>query len=78
MEVAGLSIHVLYLLSAKIHIYIHPCTVELLAITSADYLAYISNYFVGLGQWKDTIIPVADNYLMAPSDLVAKGHAHNL
>ncbi|KAF0910516.1 hypothetical protein E2562_002965 [Oryza meyeriana var. granulata] len=47
-------------------------------ITSDDYLAYISNYVVGLGPWKDTVVPVAKNYLMAPTDLVARAHAHNL
>ncbi|KAM0873619.1 hypothetical protein ACQ4PT_037958 [Festuca glaucescens] len=47
-------------------------------ITSDDYLAYISNYVVGLGPWKDTIVPVVNNYLMTPSDLVARAHAHNL
>lgn len=43
-----------------------------------DYLAYIRNYVVGLGPWKDTIVPVAENYLMTPSDLVARAHSHNL
>ncbi|TVU35026.1 hypothetical protein EJB05_16892 [Eragrostis curvula] len=47
-------------------------------ITSDDYLAYISNYVVGLGPWKDTVVPVARNYLMSPTDLVARAHAHNL
>ncbi|VAH64236.1 unnamed protein product [Triticum turgidum subsp. durum] len=47
-------------------------------ITSDDYLAYISNYVVGLGPWKDTIVPVANNYLLEPTDLVARAHAHNL
>ncbi|KAG8078032.1 hypothetical protein GUJ93_ZPchr0007g4936 [Zizania palustris] len=47
-------------------------------ITSDDYLAYISNYVVGLGPWKDTVVPVVKNYLMAPTDLVARAHAHNL
>jgi hypothetical protein len=47
-------------------------------ITSDDYLAYISNYVVGLGPWKDTIVSAANNYLMAPSDLVARAHAHDL
>ncbi|PNT72903.1 hypothetical protein BRADI_2g50710v3 [Brachypodium distachyon] len=47
-------------------------------ITSDDYLAYISNYVVGLGPWKDTVVPTANNYLMAPTDLVARAHAHNL
>ncbi|KAI5000549.1 hypothetical protein ZWY2020_005138 [Hordeum vulgare] len=47
-------------------------------ITSDDYLAYISNYVVGLGPWKDTIVPVAKNYMLEPTDLVARAHAHNL
>jgi len=47
-------------------------------ITSDDYLAYIGKYVVGLGPWKDTIVPAARNYLMPPSDLVARAHAHNL
>lgn len=47
-------------------------------ITSDDYLAYISKYVVGLGPWKDTIVPASGNYLMPPSDLVARAHAHNL
>ncbi|CAO2178159.1 unnamed protein product [Urochloa humidicola] len=47
-------------------------------ITSDDYLAYIAKYVVGLGPWKDTIVPASGNYLMPPSDLVARAHAHNL
>jgi hypothetical protein len=47
-------------------------------ITSDDYLAYIGKYVVGLGPWKDTIVPAAGNYLMPPSDLVARAHARNL
>lgn len=47
-------------------------------ITSDSYLAYIRNYVVGLGPWKDTVVPVAENYLMTPTDLVARAHAHNL
>lgn len=47
-------------------------------ITSDEYLAYISKYVVGLGPWKDTIVPASGNYLMPPSDLVARAHAHNL
>jgi hypothetical protein len=27
---------------------------------------------------KYTIVPVANNYFMTPSDLVARAHAHNL
>lgn len=47
-------------------------------ITSDDYLEYIRKYVVGLGPWKDTIVPTHGNYLMPPSDLVARAHAHNL
>jgi len=47
-------------------------------ITSDDYLAYISKYVVGLGPWKDTTVPASGNYLMPPSDLVARAHAYNL
>ncbi|KAL1334227.1 glycerophosphodiester phosphodiesterase GDPD6 isoform X1 [Arachis ipaensis] len=47
-------------------------------ITSDKYLNYIKNYVVGIGPWKDTIVPVAKNYLEEPSDLVARAHAHNL
>ncbi|CAL4961256.1 unnamed protein product [Urochloa decumbens] len=47
-------------------------------ITSDDYLAYIGKYVVGLGPWKDTIVPASGNFLMPPSDLVARAHAHNL
>ncbi|CAO2182812.1 unnamed protein product [Urochloa humidicola] len=47
-------------------------------ITSDDYLEYIGKYVVGLGPWKDTIVPASGNYLMPPSDLVARAHAHNL
>ncbi|KAL1541692.1 Glycerophosphodiester phosphodiesterase gdpd6 [Salvia divinorum] len=47
-------------------------------ITSDKYLEYISEYVVGIGPWKNTIIPVANNYLQTPTDLVARAHARNL
>lgn len=47
-------------------------------ITSDTYLDYIKQYVVGIGPWKDTIVPVVKNYVMTPSDLVARAHAHNL
>ena len=58
--------------------YVIFCLQSYWEITSDDYLAYISNYVVGLGPWKDTIVPVAKNYLLEPTDLVARAHAHNL
>ncbi|XP_016509416.2 glycerophosphodiester phosphodiesterase GDPD6-like isoform X3 [Nicotiana tabacum] len=47
-------------------------------ITSDSYLDFIKEYVVGIGPWKDNIIPVSSNYLQIPSDLVARAHAHNL
>ncbi|KAL2650514.1 hypothetical protein R1flu_018642 [Riccia fluitans] len=48
-------------------------------ITSDSYLDYISQYVVGIGPWKDTIVPPdAKNYLTLPTDLVDKAHARNL
>ncbi|CAI0476849.1 unnamed protein product [Linum tenue] len=47
-------------------------------ITSDAYLNYIKNYVVGIGPWKDTVVPVANEYLQAPTDLVARAHARNL
>ncbi|XP_060169465.1 glycerophosphodiester phosphodiesterase GDPD6-like [Lycium barbarum] len=47
-------------------------------ITSDGYLDYIKEYVVGIGPWKDTIVPVSSNYLETPSDLVARAHARNL
>lgn len=47
-------------------------------ITSDTYLDYIKQYVVGIGPWKDTIVPEVNNYVMTPSDLVARAHAHNL
>lgn len=47
-------------------------------ITSDTYLDYIKQYVVGIGPWKDTIVPVIKKYVMTPTDLVARAHAHNL
>ncbi|MQM07128.1 hypothetical protein Taro_039965 [Colocasia esculenta] len=47
-------------------------------ITSNIYLEYIKEIVVGIGPWKDTIVPVRDNYLTTPTELVAKAHAHDL
>ncbi|XP_061364934.1 glycerophosphodiester phosphodiesterase GDPD6-like [Gastrolobium bilobum] len=47
-------------------------------ITSDKYLDYIKQYVVGIGPWKDTVVPVVNNYIKTPTDLVARAHAHNL
>ncbi|KAJ1294603.1 hypothetical protein BS78_01G157600 [Paspalum vaginatum] len=47
-------------------------------ITSNVYLAFIRNYVIGIGPWKDTIVPPKDNVLGQPTDLVARAHALNL
>ncbi|KDP31354.1 hypothetical protein JCGZ_11730 [Jatropha curcas] len=47
-------------------------------ITSDAYLDYIKEYVVGIGPWKDTIVPVVSNYLQTPTDLVARAHARDL
>jgi glycerophosphoryl diester phosphodiesterase len=47
-------------------------------ITSDSYFDYIKKYVVGIGPWKDTVVPVKDNYLQTPTDLVARAHSHNL
>ncbi|XP_071702956.1 glycerophosphodiester phosphodiesterase GDPD6-like [Rutidosis leptorrhynchoides] len=47
-------------------------------ITSDRYFDYIKDYVVGIGPWKETVVPVTDNYLQTPTDLVARAHAHNL
>lgn len=47
-------------------------------ITSDKYFDYIRKYVVGIGPWKDTVVPVKDNYLQTPTDLVARAHSHNL
>ncbi|KAL6973486.1 Glycerophosphodiester phosphodiesterase gdpd6 [Sarracenia purpurea var. burkii] len=48
-------------------------------ITSDAYFDFIKDFVVGIGPWKDTLIPVgSNNYSETPTDLVAKAHAHNL
>ncbi|XP_015883124.3 glycerophosphodiester phosphodiesterase GDPD6 isoform X1 [Ziziphus jujuba] len=47
-------------------------------ITSDHYFDFINKYVVGIGPWKDTVVPVVKNYLQKPTDLVARAHAHNL
>lgn len=47
-------------------------------ITSDPYLNYIKEYCVGIGPWKDTVVPVANNYSQMPTDLVARAHALDL
>ncbi|XP_039056255.1 glycerophosphodiester phosphodiesterase GDPD6-like [Hibiscus syriacus] len=47
-------------------------------ITSDEYLDFIKEYVIGIGPWKDTVVPVKDNYLQAPTDLVARAHARDL
>ncbi|KAL8150631.1 hypothetical protein V2J09_020439 [Rumex salicifolius] len=47
-------------------------------ITSDEYLDYISQYVEGIGPWKDTVVPVVNNYLLKPTDLIAKAHARGL
>ncbi|VFQ86674.1 unnamed protein product [Cuscuta campestris] len=47
-------------------------------ITSDAYLDFIRDYVVGIGPWKDTIVPVSNNYMQPPTDLVARAHALNL
>lgn len=47
-------------------------------ITSDAYLAFIRKYVIGIGPWKDTIVPPKGNILGTPTDLVARAHALNL
>lgn len=48
-------------------------------ITSDSYLDYIKKYVVGIGPWKDTLVPPnSRNYLKPPTDLVARAHTHGL
>ncbi|CAL4934682.1 unnamed protein product [Urochloa decumbens] len=47
-------------------------------ITSDGYLAFIRRYVIGIGPWKDTVVPPIDNYLGPPTDLVARAHALGL
>lgn len=47
-------------------------------ITSDKYFDYIKEYVVGIGPWKDTVVPEVNNYQQTPTDLVARAHAHDL
>lgn len=47
-------------------------------ITSDSYFDYIKKYVVGIGPWKDTVVPAVNNYILTPTDLVTRAHAHNL
>ncbi|XP_031491055.1 glycerophosphodiester phosphodiesterase GDPD6 [Nymphaea colorata] len=47
-------------------------------ITSDAYFNYIKQYVVGIGPWKDTVVPPMENHLTTATDLVAKAHAHDL
>lgn len=48
-------------------------------ITSDSYFDYIKDYVIGIGPWKDTVVPVdSKNYLLEPTDLVTRAHAYNL
>ncbi|KAK1305540.1 hypothetical protein QJS10_CPA10g01981 [Acorus calamus] len=42
------------------------------------YPDYIKKYIVGIGLWKDTVVPPKDRHLMIPTDLIAKAHSHDL
>ncbi|VAH15006.1 unnamed protein product [Triticum turgidum subsp. durum] len=47
-------------------------------ITSNGYLAFIRKYVIGIGPWKDTIIPPKNNHLGPATNLVARAHTLNL
>ncbi|KAL2935501.1 Glycerophosphodiester phosphodiesterase GDPD6 [Bienertia sinuspersici] len=47
-------------------------------VTSDAYFDYIKNYVVGIGLWKDAIVPAVNNHLQPPTDLVVRAHAHDL
>nr|CAB3454885.1 unnamed protein product [Digitaria exilis] len=48
-------------------------------ITSGEYMDYMKKYVVGIGPWKDTVVPpTGDNQLATPTDLVAMAHARGL
>ncbi|KAL5197919.1 hypothetical protein ABZP36_001431 [Zizania latifolia] len=47
--------------------------------SSDEYLDYMKEYVVGVGPWKDTVVPpTRDNKLTAPTDLVARAHARGM
>ncbi|KAI8543075.1 hypothetical protein RHMOL_Rhmol08G0189800 [Rhododendron molle] len=45
-----------------------------LEVTSDAYFNYFKDYVVGIRPWKDTIVPVVNNYLQTRTDLVARAH----
>ncbi|XP_077211329.1 glycerophosphodiester phosphodiesterase GDPD6-like isoform X1 [Tasmannia lanceolata] len=47
-------------------------------ITSDSYFEFIKEYVVGIGPWKDTLVGTQNNYLLTPTDLVARAHAKDL
>ncbi|XBJ15774.1 hypothetical protein VPH35_007572 [Triticum aestivum] len=47
-------------------------------ITSNGYLAFIRKHVIGIGPWKDTIVPPENDHLGPATDLVARAHALNL
>ncbi|KAG6530509.1 hypothetical protein ZIOFF_012748 [Zingiber officinale] len=60
---------------------LHPCLDNVGCILTPQkdsYLEYIRNYVVGIGPWKDTIVPTQNKYLTTPTDLVERAHAYNL
>jgi len=64
----------------SLHLRSVPIVQSYYEITSNSYLEFIRNYVVGIGPWKDTIVPPnpKDNCLGQPTDLVAQAHALNL
>lgn len=47
-------------------------------VTSDSYFEYIKKDVVGIGPWKDTVVPAVNNYLQPPTNLVVRAHAHSL
>ncbi|OMO93500.1 Glycerophosphoryl diester phosphodiesterase [Corchorus capsularis] len=47
-------------------------------ITSDNYFKFIKKYVVGIGPWKETIVPSTNNYTTEATDLVSRAHAHGL
>ena len=74
------STHVMWLQFISLHLRSVPIVQSYYEITSNSYLEFIRNYVVGIGPWKDTIVPPnpKDNCLGQPTDLVAQAHALNL
>lgn len=62
----------------SLHLKSVPFVQSYYEITSNSYLTFIRNYVIGIGPWKDTIVPPKDNCLGQPTDLVARAHALNL